>query len=260
MELAPGIVVNGVKITPDVINAEVQYYPAETYFDAKYQTMQALVIKELLLQEAAHQGTDVSTAVDNPDIVIDALLERELDIPSTDEETCKRYYEQNLRRFMTSPLYQVSHILYLAPPEDEKAYAQAKIKAEDALARIQQKPDLFKLIAKKESACSSSGEGGNLGQISKGQTLPAFEAALMAMKAGDMSAEPLASEVGYHIIKVHEFAEGKQLPYDAVAEWIADFLEQQSWKVALNQYIQVLAGKADISGFDLKASRSPLVQ
>ncbi len=260
MELAPGIVVNGVKITPEVINAEVQYYPADNYFDAKYQTMQALVIKELLLQEAAHQGDDVSAAVDNPDIIIDALLERELDISVPDEETCKRYYEQNLSRFMTSPLYQVSHILYLAPPEDEAACKEAKLKAENALKRIQKNPDLFRQIAKKESACSSSGEGGNLGQISKGQTLPAFEAALFSMKAGDISDEPLASEVGYHIIKVHEFAEGNQLPYDAVSKWIADFLEQQSWKVALNQYIQILAGKAKISGFELKASHSPLVQ
>ena len=260
MELAPGIVVNGVKITPEVINSEVQYHPADTYFDAKYQTMKALVIKELLLQEAAFQGDDLSSAVDNPDVVIDTLLERELDIPDTDEETCKRYYEKNLERFITSPLYQVSHILYLASPEDDAAYAQAKAKAEGDLKRIQKNPDLFQKIAKQESACSSSGEGGNLGQISKGQTLPAFEAALLAMKAGDMSAEPLASEVGYHIIKVHEFAEGKQLPYDAVAEWIADYLEKQSWKTALNQYVQVLAGKAEISGFELKKSGSPLVQ
>jgi hypothetical protein len=46
-----------------------------------------------------------------------------------------------------------------------------------------------------------------LGQISKGQTMPAFETALFAMREGDMSQEPVASEVGYHIIKVHEYAQ-----------------------------------------------------
>lgn len=54
--LAPGITVNGIKITPDEINAEVQYHPAESLFSAKYEAMRALVIRELLLQRAAGLG------------------------------------------------------------------------------------------------------------------------------------------------------------------------------------------------------------
>jgi hypothetical protein len=46
--LAPGIEVNGIKISPDEINAEVQYHPAESLFSAKYEAMKALVIREIL--------------------------------------------------------------------------------------------------------------------------------------------------------------------------------------------------------------------
>lgn len=261
MELAPGITVNGIKITPDEINNEVQYHPAPSLIDAKYESMKALVIRELLLQRATSLGLcQRDQAVKNPDDIINDLLDREIDVPEPDAETCRRYYDQNQKRFFTSPLFQVSHILYLASPDDDEAYEKAKRQAQDALIRLQEDPDLFEVIAQKESACSSSGEGGRLGQISKGQTLPAFEAALMAMKEGELSAAPVATEVGYHIIKVHEWAEGKQLPYETVADWIKDFLQQQSWRAAFNQYIQLLAGQAEISGFRLPQADSPLVQ
>lgn len=256
MELAPGITVNGVMISPDDINAEVQYHAAANQAQAKYQAMQALVIKELLLQEVKAKNINE----EDIDSAIEALLEAELNVPVPDDGICLRYYEQNTRRFMTSPLFEVSHILYLAPPEDKEAYEEARQKAEKALTLIKADSKLFGQIAKHESACSSSGEAGRLGQIAQGQTMPIFEAALMKMNEGELSDEPLASEVGYHIIKVHKRAEGKQLPLDAVLVSIADYLEAQSWQVALNQYIQILAGKAEISGFQIKATNSPLVQ
>lgn len=54
--IVPGVDVNGIKITPEQIGAEVQYHPAKTLPDAKYQAMQALVIRELLIQKAATLG------------------------------------------------------------------------------------------------------------------------------------------------------------------------------------------------------------
>ena len=39
MQITPGITVNGAKITPEEINLEVQYHPAENLFDAKYEAM-----------------------------------------------------------------------------------------------------------------------------------------------------------------------------------------------------------------------------
>ena len=99
-----------------------------------------------------------------------------------------------------------------------------------------------------------------LGQISKGQTMPAFETALFQMREGDISEEPVATEVGYHIIKVHEYVDGAQLPYENVAEWIKNDLEQKSWNKAFQQYVQLLAGRSKISGFHFEGVKTPLVQ
>lgn len=261
MIAAPGITVNGVKISPEQINAEVQYHPASSLLDAKYQAMQALVIRELLIQRAVKLGLcpdDKDRMM--PDDVIDALMDREITIPEASAVECERYYHNNQKRFYTSPLFEVSHILYLAPPEDQDACDRAKQSADNALNQLRGNPALFETLAQNESACPSAKMGGNLGQISKGQTLPGFEAALFKMKEGDISPEPVLSEVGYHIIRLHRRIEGQLLPFDAVGDWIAGHLKEESWQRAFNQYIQILAGESEISGFRLHGSDTPLVQ
>ena len=260
--LAPGIEVNGIKITPDEINAEVQYHPASSLVEAKVEAMQALVIRELLLQRAAELGLcERAEAVKNPDSIIDDLLDREITTPEPDEDTCSRYYKNNKSKFVTSPLFDVAHILYLVPPEDSDLRAQAKRKAEEAIKTLQDKPEAFEELARLHSACSSAKDGGRLGQISKGQTMPGFETALFSMKEGEISQQPAETEVGYHVIKVFRRAEGKQLPFNAVREWIRDSLQTQSRNRAFYQYVQLLAGRAKISGFRLGSEAStPLVQ
>ncbi|HPF47561.1 MAG: peptidylprolyl isomerase [Alphaproteobacteria bacterium] len=259
--MAQDITVNGIKISPDEINAEVQYHPADNFNEAKHRATQALVIREVLIQRAAEIGLcERKKAIRNPDSVIDDLLKRELKVPKADEKTCQHYFDKNKRRFFTSPLFDVSHILYLAPPENIQTKKQAKLKAEKALKEIMHLPERFEQIAKAESACSSAKDSGRLGQISKGQTMPAFEAALLRLKEGEISPEPVETAVGYHIIKVNKRVEGAQLPYESVAGWIKDDLEEKSWNKAFQQYVQLLAGRSKISGFEFAGEKTPLVQ
>lgn len=261
MNIAPGITVNGVKISIEEINAEVQYHPSDSLPEAKYEAMKALVIRELLLQQAVKLGICPQNEVNiSADEVIDKLLAHEILVPEPERDECERYYKNNAARFVSAPLFEASHILYLAPQEDQAARAEAKERAQGSLQKILADVRIFPELARTESACSSAKLGGNLGQISKGQTMPSFEAALMRMKAGDISQEPVASEVGYHIIHVHHRIDGNSLPFDMVADWISSFLKEKSWQRALSQYIQILVGQAKISGFRLSGADTPLVQ
>lgn len=258
---APGITVNGIPISIEQVNEEVQYHPAPSLLDAKYQAMRALVIRELLLQEAVRQGLgSPEDALANAEEVIDELLEKEISVPKAEEDICRHYYESNPKRFYTAPLFEVSHIFFPAPPGDKEERKKVYKHAEKVLRQIQDDERLFEKLARECSACSSAKEGGRLGQVTKGQTVPAFESALNKMQAGDLSKVPVESEVGFHIIKVHEREDGKLLPFESVQEWIADYLKQQSWQRAVSQYIQILAGNAEISGFQLKGTDTPLVQ
>jgi peptidyl-prolyl cis-trans isomerase C len=49
------------------------------------------------------------------------------------------------------------------------------------------------------------------------------------------------------------------LPFAPVRERIATYLEDSAWRHAVAQYVAVLAGAADIAGFDMPGA-SPLVQ
>ena len=255
------VIVNGYKITAEQINSEVQYHPAIDLQQAKYQATQALVIRELLVQRAVELDMcEHDSAIENPDAVLQTLFEQEINLPDADQETCQRFYKNNPNKFHSSPLFEAAHILYIAPPDDEQAQTVALKKAENALVRIRQNPDQFETIAKQESACSSAKMGGRLGQITQGQTSPNFESALFQMSDGELSSTPLATEYGYHIIRVDKRLKGELLPFDTVKQQIADDLARQSWQRVFSQYGQVLAGQADIKGFEFKQADSPLVQ
>lgn len=258
-EIKPRISVNGIGITQAQIDAEVQYHPAANFFDAQEEAARALVVRELLLQRAAKlglcEGGDAS-----PEKIIEELLVREVTTPEPDDEICRRYYESNKKKFVTTPLYEAAHILFLAPPEDEDARSRARDKAERAIAYLQEHPLEFAKYAESHSACSSGRTGGQLGQLGKGQTLPAFEAALEELDEGCISASPVSTEVGYHVIRMGRKIQGRELSYEAVREWISGFLKEKCFQQAVRQYIQILAGQASIVGIKITQSDSPLVQ
>ena len=84
--------------------------------------------------------------------------------------------------------------------KDPAADAQAKAKAQDVLNKVNAGGD-FAELAKQYSQDSSASNGGDLGYLSKGQTVPEFESALFAFQPGQVSGL-VKTQYGYHIIKV----------------------------------------------------------
>jgi len=58
----------------------------------------------------------------------------------------------------------------------------------------------FEDLAQKFSRCPSSSRGGDLGTFAKGRMVPAFDEAVFAMSAGEIS-KPVRTQFGYHIIE-----------------------------------------------------------
>ena len=117
----------------------------------------------------------------------------------------------------------------------------------------------FAELALTHSACPSKVQGGALGQISKGQTVPEFERQLFKLPAG-LASQPIESRYGGHVVSVDQRLEGKLLPYEIVADSIRGLLQQGVWQKAVSQYLQTLIGAADIVGIRLQGADSPLVQ
>jgi peptidyl-prolyl cis-trans isomerase C len=180
--------------------------------------------------------------------------------PEADEAACRRYYEQNRQRFRSPDLFEARHILLPAAPGDRAARADARVMATTIIADVRSDPAAFATLAANFSACPSGKAGGNLGQIGPGQTVPEFERALAASPVGAVAPEPVETRYGLHVVWLDRRIAGRELPFDAVRERIADWLGEKARRAAIRQYIAILAGRADIAGVELAASGTPLVQ
>ena len=257
----PIVSVNGVQIAPEAMAQELQYHPAESREEAVFLAARALVIRELLQQRIRELGVllEVGAGENEEEAATRLLLEREVKVPDCDEATCVRYFESNRGRFHSAPLLAVRHILLECAPDDAEARHVAHSQAEVLLLSLQESPASFADLALKYSACPSKAQGGSLGQVSKGQTVPELERQLFTLAPG-LASKPLESRYGWHVICVDQRIEGQPLPYEAVATAIRTQLQQGVWQKALVQYLQTLIGAADIRGIALQGADSPLVQ
>lgn len=250
------ISVNGVTISDDAVAREMQHHPAGIRDDAQREATTALIVRELLLQRAARRGI---SGGDEEELLAN-LVDAEIEVPEPTAEEVARYYRRNGLKFLTPALYQAAHIFFPARPDDEEARQEVKAKAEAVLEELMADPRRFAELAKVHSACSSKEQGGLLGQISKGDTNPELDCALATMEPGTIASSPVQSRHGYHLLRLDRRAPAKQLPLEQVAPWIEDHLRKTVRRRAIAQYLQLLAGQSDISGFDLAAAESPLVQ
>ena len=250
--------VNGVVIRHDDISREAQNHPAPTPIAAWTAAARALAVRELLLQEARRIVIEAEPLTDGggrsettEEASIRALVEREVSTPSPDEAACRRYYQHNLQRFRSADLYEAAHILFAARPGDRSAYAAARTEAEAVTVALRDAPGRFAELARAHSACPSKALGGNLGQVFPGDTAPEFDAALRRMATGEITAEPVASRFGHHIIRLERRIEGRQLPFERVQERIADYLVDRARHMAIAQFVARLTARAEIIGVDL---------
>jgi len=262
----PMVSVNGVPIARKAIAAEVQNFPAPNPGEGWRAATRALVIRELLLQEAQRLDIQAVPAADqegsvetNEEARIRALVEQEVPVPEADEATLRRFYDNNRRRFVSAPLFEADHILIAGRGDDEVAFAAARETAVHLAALLVEAPEQFPLLARAHSDCPSAALGGSLGQIGPGDTTSEFEAALRTLAPGAISA-PVETRYGVHLIRLNRHIEGRHLPFEAVREQIASYLDAHVRRQATAQYIALLIGRADIRGIALDGATSPLVQ
>jgi len=158
-------------------------------------------------------------------VVLDqAAVESQVSVSDAEVE---QFYKANEKRFVTPEQRTASHILITkaqgAKPAEEAA---AKAKAEAVLAEVRKNPADFAAIAKAQSQDpGSAGQGGDLGVVEKGLFAKPVEDAIYSLKEGEVSGI-VASEFGYHIIKVTAIKPSQQKPLEAAKAEIADELKK----------------------------------
>ncbi|MFH1860104.1 MAG: peptidylprolyl isomerase [bacterium] len=202
-------IVNGVRSSFPDINTYNQYikYAPPIWWKTKEQD----VSKEIMMAKMIGAMVNHVTLTDGE---IDSYYKREYEqahlmhilispkkfIP---QEDIIDYYEKNKEDFMKKGKLKARHILIAVkenPSPQEDGAAKAKIT--DLYNQVKGGTD-FAEIAKKNSNCSSSQNGGLLDYFGEGVMDPEFEKAAYSLKVGELS-PPVRSKFGYHIIKLED--------------------------------------------------------
>ena len=146
------------------------------------------------------------------------------------------FYDKNPDKFKRGETFKASHILIgvdaKATDDDKK---KAREKAEKLHKELLGGAD-FATLAKENSTCPSSQQGGDLGFFGKGQMVPAFEKATIALKTGEIS-PVVETQFGYHIIKLIDKKPAQTTDFKDVKTKIGEFLKGQKVNEAIQKYL-----------------------
>jgi peptidyl-prolyl cis-trans isomerase C len=156
------------------------------------------------------------------------------------------FYTKNPDKFQEPEAVHAAHILIRNPENaDDAAKKKARTEAQSVLAQIKKGGDFAALAKQHSQDPGSAANGGDLGFVPKGQTVPAFEQAAFALKPGQISGV-VESPFGFHIIKLIAHRDGRAVPLQEVKAQIEQFLKQQKMQEKTAAYVEKLKAKAKV--------------
>jgi len=175
------------------------------------------------------------------------------------QDDLRSYYEQHRDQYKTPEQVKVSHILIKTPlpgPDnkvDEKGVAEAQHRAEDLLKQVKGGANFEDLAKKYSEDPGSAKQGGSLGWIGRGQTVPEFEKAAFSLPKGQMS-DLVKSSYGFHIIRVDDKQEAHAKSLDEVKSEIEPIVKHQLADQAAQKKAGELLKQARSQGMDAAAA------
>lgn len=148
------------------------------------------------------------------------------------EETLREIFNSEIEQFMREEQRSVSHIL-LETGEDD--YAEALTLADELVGRLNHGENFNDLAAAYSTDVGSASAGGSIGWISRGATVPEFEAVAFALEEGEIS-DPVKSSFGIHIIRVDEIQGQTQMEFEEVKD---ELIERATQEQAETEFFQI---------------------
>lgn len=276
-------VVNGTEITEAQFNQRYNIISGQYNFDLnnkdhqayqkelKEQVLNSLVDEEVLLQEAKKQELTVSEEELNSEITMfksnfsseeefksyltegmklteeefKTVLQNELTISKLYAEVTKdvkssslspkEYFESNQDVFMQGEEVSATHVLLKTEEEAKKVIEDIKAGG-----------DMNQIAKEKSIDESAQVNGGELGYFAKGRMVEEFDKAVFSMKVGELLAEPVKSQFGYHVIRLNDKKEAKEVKFSEVEGDITSYLIEEEKNIVFMEYINELRAASTI--------------
>lgn len=176
--------------------------------------------------------------------------------PQVMDADLQAYYNAHQAQFQVKEQVKVRHIL-IASGADAKSDAAAKAKAEDILKQIKAGGNFAELASKNSDDPGSKVQGGELGWLDRGKTVPEFDRVAFSLSPGQTS-DLVKTQFGYHILQVEEKKTAHTRPLAEVKSEILPILEQQRSGAAEQTFASQLADDAKKNGLEKAAAAKGL--
>jgi peptidyl-prolyl cis-trans isomerase C len=233
------VVVNGVTIPQsriDAMNKELTQQGQPDTAERQAAVREELVNREVLAQAALKRGLDKNADVQaqmdmaKQAVLVRALFESEIKAnPITDADLQKQY--EQFKGSMGTNEYKVSHIL-VDKEEDAKAIID----------QVNKGGDFAKIAKEKSKDPGSKDNGGDLDWGPSARYVKPFADAVTSQPKGKISAAPVKTDFGYHVIRVDDVRPLKVPEFAEVKEQFRQRAQQQQ----IQKMVMDLRSKAKV--------------
>jgi peptidyl-prolyl cis-trans isomerase C len=236
------VIVNGKSIPKAQLDKLVQKSGQADNPQVRNQAREMLVTRELILQEADKRGVIQKESVRDQleqsrmGILVAAVFEDYIEKEGVTESELKASYE-TVKSQYTGKEYHVEHILVEKEADAKAIIIQIKGGAN------------FESFAKAKSKDPGSAkDGGDLGWVSDKALVPEFSKAMVQLKNGQVTDNPVKSQFGWHVIKVIDTRDVKAPNLEEIKDQLKQMIaSDQNWqKAKFTEMMQKLRAKAKI--------------
>jgi peptidyl-prolyl cis-trans isomerase C len=231
--------VNGVSIPQSRVDLRVKIAVSQGQADTpelRKAIRDDMVSLEVLTQEARKKDLDKDPEViqqiqlADQSVLVSAFVQDYAKNHPISEDQLKQEYDK-LKVSLGSKEYKVSHIL--VDSEDE---------AKAIIVQLGKKVKFAKIAKEKSKDAGSAGHGGELDWAVPTNFVPPFANALLSLKKGTYTKEPVKTQFGWHVIKLEDERDLKVPSFEELKPQIQQRLQQQS----IQAYVADLRSKAKI--------------
>lgn len=182
---------------------------------------------EVMAQEAVKMGLDKNTEVvqqaelAQQSVLVGAFVQDYAINHPISEDQLKQEYSK-LKTKLGDKEYSARHILVPTQEEAKAIIAQLGKKAK------------FEKLAEKSMDTGSAEHGGSLGWAVPNNFVPPFANALLNLKKGEYTKEPVETQYGWHVIKLDDVRELQVPPYEELKPQLQQRLQQQAIQGVIN--------------------------
>jgi len=243
--------VNGTPVTTEDANIYVAQTQKGARFDAltadqKKMIVDRLIERVLFIDQAKKEGIEKDPeyqrllARDKEELMVRTWITKQFENTVISDSEAKAYYDKHPDEFKVPAQVHARHILLKEEKGAQDVLKQLKGLKGDALKKR------FIELAKAKSTGPTGPKGGDLGFFAPGQMVKPFNDAVFAMKKGELSAKPVKTQFGYHVIYVEEIKPATTVPYKEAKDRIIGMLKQKTFSAKMGKMASSLKSKSKI--------------